>query len=79
MILVAMIVIPLSPWMLDILFTTNILVSLLVLMVALQTFKPLDFSSFPTTICYGFKIRIKCRNQSILGLDIMELIQQVVY
>ena len=50
MILVAMMVIPLSPWMLDILFTTNILVSLLVLMVALQTFRPLDFSSFPTVL-----------------------------
>ena len=50
MILIAMMVIPLQPWMLDILFTTNLLVSLLVLMVALQTFRPLDFSSFPTVL-----------------------------
>ena len=41
MVLIAMMVIPLNPWQLDILFTTNLLVSLLVLMVALQTFKPL--------------------------------------
>ena len=47
MILIAMMVIPLSPWLLDILFTSNLLVSLLVLMVALQTFRPLDFQVFP--------------------------------
>ena len=58
MILVAMMVIPLSPWMLDILFTTNILVSLLVLMVALQTFKPLDFSSFPTVLLFATVLRL---------------------
>ena len=54
MILIAMMVIPLSPWQLDILFTSNLLVSLLVLMVALQTFRPLDFSSFPTVLLIFF-------------------------
>lgn len=58
MILVAMMVIPLNPWMLDILFTTNILVSLLVLMVALQTFRPLDFSSFPTVLLFATVLRL---------------------
>ena len=53
MILIAMMVIPLQPWMLDILFTSNLLVSLLVLMVALQTFRPLDFSSFPTVLLFA--------------------------
>ena len=47
-VLITMMVIPLSPWLLDILLTSNLLVSLLVLMVALQAFRPLDFSSFPT-------------------------------
>ena len=67
MVLIAMMVIPLSPTMLDILFTSNLLVSLLVLMVALQTFRPLDFSSFPTVlvICHCFETWTKCRfNQS---------------
>mgnify|MGYP001432982996 CR=1 FL=1 len=58
MILIAMMVIPLAPWMLDILFTTNLLVSLLVLMVALQAFKPLDFSSFPTVLLFATVLRL---------------------
>ena len=58
MILIAMLVIPLQPWMLDILFTSNLLVSLLVLMVALQTFRPLDFSSFPTVLLFATVLRL---------------------
>ncbi len=58
MILIAMMVIPLSPWQLDILFTSNLLVSLLVLMVALQTFRPLDFSSFPTVLLFATVLRL---------------------
>ena len=58
MILVAMMVIPLSPWLLDILFTSNLLVALLVLMVALQAFKPLDFSSFPTVLLFATVLRL---------------------
>jgi len=58
MVLLAMMVIPLSPWMLDILFTSNLLVSLLVLMVALQTFRPLDFSSFPTVLLFATVMRL---------------------
>ena len=58
MILIAMMVIPLSPSLLDILFTSNLLISLLVLMVALQTFKPLDFSSFPTVLLFATVLRL---------------------
>ena len=58
MVLIAMMVIPLSPTMLDILFTSNLLVSLLVLMVALQTFRPLDFSSFPTVLLFATVLRL---------------------
>lgn len=58
MILIAMMVIPLSPVFLDVLFTSNLLVSLLVLMVALQTFRPLDFSSFPTVLLFATVLRL---------------------
>ncbi len=58
MILVAMMVIPLNPILLDFLFTSNLLVSLLVLMVALQAFKPLDFSSFPTVLLFSTVLRL---------------------
>ncbi|MEK9558241.1 MAG: FHIPEP family type III secretion protein, partial [Alphaproteobacteria bacterium] len=46
--LVAMMVLPLPVFLLDTFFVTNILVSLLVLMVAMHTQRPLDFSSFPS-------------------------------
>ena len=45
--IVAMMVLPLPTVLLDIFFSLNILLSLLVLMVAIHTFRPLDFSSFP--------------------------------
>ena len=57
-ILITMMVIPLSPWLLDILLTSNLLISLLVLMVALQAFRPLDFSSFPTVLLFATVLRL---------------------
>ena len=44
--LVAMMVLPLPVFLLDTFFVSNILVSLLILMVAMHTQRPLDFSSF---------------------------------
>ena len=38
--------------------TLGLLVSLLVLMVALQTFRPLDFSSFPTVLLFATVLRL---------------------
>ena len=60
--LMVMMVIPLPSILLDIFFTTNILLSLLILMVCIHTFRPLDFSSFPTVllICNNFKTWFKC-------------------
>ena len=58
MMLVAMMVVPLSPMLLDFLLTTNLLISLLVLMVALQAFRPLDFSSFPSVLLFATVLRL---------------------
>ncbi len=58
LILMMMMVIPLPAMLLDVFFTTNILISLIVLMVALQTFKPLDFSSFPTVLLFATVLRL---------------------
>ena len=44
LLIMAMLVIPLPPMLLDVLFTFNILVSLIVIMIAIGTKKPLDFS-----------------------------------
>ena len=45
--LVAMLVIPLPIALLDTFFVFNITISLLILMVAMHSHRPLDFSSFP--------------------------------
>ena len=44
--------------MLDIFFVGNILVSLLILMVAINTFRPLDFSSFPSLLLIATVLRL---------------------
>src|SRR5579872_1324862 len=41
---------PLPPFLLDVLISTNITLSIIVLMVALHITKPVDFSVFPTTL-----------------------------
>ena len=58
LVLMTMMIIPLPVFLLDVFFTTNILISLIVLMVALQTFKPLDFSSFPTVLLFATVLRL---------------------
>jgi flagellar biosynthesis protein FlhA len=58
LILVALMVIPVSPIILDISFVANIMISLLVLMVALQASKPLDFSAFPTVLLLATLFRL---------------------
>ncbi len=58
LVLIVMMVIPLPSYLLDVFFTTNILLSLLILMVALHTFRPLDFSSFPTVLLFATILRL---------------------
>ena len=56
--LVAMMVLPLPVFLLDTFFVSNILVSLLVLMVAINTKRPLDFSSFPSLVLIATVLRL---------------------
>ena len=56
--LVAMMVLPLPVFLLDTFFVSNILVSLLILMVALHTDRPLDFSSFPSLLLIATILRL---------------------
>lgn len=44
----AMVILPLSPLMLDILFTFNIVLAVIVLLVSVNMQRPLDFAIFPT-------------------------------
>ncbi|MDX3909330.1 MAG: flagellar biosynthesis protein FlhA [Sphingobium sp.] len=50
--------VPVPALMLDIGFITNIMISLAVLMVALNAAKPLDFSSFPTVLLFATLLRL---------------------
>ncbi len=56
--IMAMLVLPLPPLLLDVLFTFNIVVGLVVIMVAINTSKPLEFSSFPTVLLFATMLRL---------------------
>src|SRR6056300_76718 len=56
--LIAMMVLPLPAFLLDTFFIFNIVVSLLVLMVAVNTQRPLDFSSFPNLLLLATVLRL---------------------
>jgi len=54
----AMMVLPLAPWMLDTFFTLNIALALVVMMVAAYMKRPLDFSVFPTVLLLTTLLRL---------------------
>jgi len=54
----AMMVLPLPPFLLDVLFTFNIAISILVLLVAVNTRKPLEFAVFPTILLLTTLLRL---------------------
>src|SRR5690554_8118712 len=49
----AMMVLPLPPFLLDLLFTFNISLAVMILLVALFTRKPMDFAAFPTFLLFS--------------------------
>jgi flagellar biosynthesis protein FlhA len=54
----AMLVLPLPPFALDMLFTFNIALSIMVLLVGLSTKKALDFAAFPTVLLLSTLLRL---------------------
>ena len=56
--ILAMMVLPLPPFLLDVLFTFNIAVSILVLLVSVNTKKPLEFAVFPTVLLVTTLLRL---------------------
>ncbi|WP_412479166.1 flagellar biosynthesis protein FlhA [Azonexus sp. IMCC34839] len=56
--ILAMMVLPLPAFVLDVLFTFNIAISVLVLLVAVNTQKTLDFSVFPTVLLVTTLLRL---------------------
>ena len=56
--ILALMVLPIPPWMLDTFFTINIAVALMVMMVAAYMLKPLDFAAFPTVLLLSTLMRL---------------------
>jgi flagellar biosynthesis protein FlhA len=56
--ILAMLVLPLPPFALDMLFTFNIALSIMVLLVSLSTKKALDFAAFPTVLLLSTLLRL---------------------
>ncbi len=56
--LLSMMVLPLPPVMLDLLFTFNIAFALIVLLVSVYTVKPLEFAIFPTVLLVATLLRL---------------------
>ncbi|CNI11135.1 MULTISPECIES: flagellar biosynthesis protein FlhA [Yersinia] len=54
----AMVILPLSPIVLDILFTFNIVLAVLVLLVSVNSQRPLDFAVFPTLLLIATLLRL---------------------
>ncbi len=54
----SMMVLPLPPFMLDLFFTFNIAISIIVMLVAINVLKPLDFSVFPTVLLITTLLRL---------------------
>jgi len=58
LLLVMLMIVPVPAILLDVGFITNIMISLAVLMVALNVARPLDFSSFPTVLLFATLFRL---------------------
>jgi len=56
--MLTMVILPLPPLLLDVLFTFNIVLSLIVILVAVNSRRPLDFSIFPTVILGATLLRL---------------------
>ncbi len=58
LIILAMVVIPLPPMLLDMFFTFNIALSLVILLVVIYTMRPLDFAVFPSVLLIATLLRL---------------------
>lgn len=56
--ILSMMVLPLPPFILDLLFTFNIALSIMVLLVAMFTQRTLEFAAFPTILLFSTLLRL---------------------
>lgn len=58
LLIIAMLILPLPSFLLDFLFTFNILIGVIIIMIAINSAKPLDFSSFPSILLIATMLRL---------------------
>ena len=58
LLIIALLILPLPTLLLDILFTINIIVGLMIVMITLNTRHPLEFSSFPSVLLIATLLRL---------------------
>ena len=58
LLIMAMLVVPLPAFVLDLLFSFNLLAGLVIIMVAIKTTRPLEFSSFPSVLLLTTTLRL---------------------
>ena len=58
LLIITMLVLPLPPMLLDVLFTFNIVVGLVIIMIAVNISRPLDFSAFPSILLFATMLRL---------------------
>lgn len=56
--MILLMVIPVPPLVLDLFFMFNIVLSLVILMASLNTYRPLEFSAFPTVLLFATILRL---------------------
>ncbi|MEB0164421.1 FHIPEP family type III secretion protein, partial [Glaciimonas sp. CA11.2] len=56
--ILGMMILPLPPFLLDLLFTFNIALSVMVLLVSMYTMKALDFAAFPAILLFSTLLRL---------------------
>jgi len=58
LLIILMMVVPLPAFLLDVFFTLNIALALIIVMISINTMRPLDFSSFPTVLLFATLLRL---------------------
>ena len=58
LLIISMLILPLPPFLLDFLFTFNILLGVMIILIAINSSKPLDFSSFPAILLLATMLRL---------------------
>ncbi|MEJ6591217.1 MAG: FHIPEP family type III secretion protein, partial [SAR86 cluster bacterium] len=58
LLIISMLILPLPPFLLDVLFTFNIVIGLVIIMIAINVSRPLEFSSFPSILLLATMLRL---------------------